>query len=1246
MTGRRVFPKHILVAIVMLALIAFLTSPCSAQYHVNGTITGTITDASGAVVPGASVKLTNTATGVDISTKTNGAGIYIFSDVSPASYTILVQKQGFDSCQATNLVLQPADTRTFSCPLTVGKVAQTISVAANSLQVQTETAQVNSVINSEQVSQLPDNGRNFANFLALQPGVAGVNFDANNSMNIFATQGVAVNGQRDEDNNILIEGVSSQRTRDNAATTAAPALDAIGEINIVAAGYMPEYSRASGAQIIVQLKSGTDKYHGSLYEYNQNTVYDSAVNYVNPGTPVAPYNWNNFGGTFGGPVPGLHKKLFFFYSEDITRNPGASPNNVIVPSANSHTGNFTDYCNAGIGCPTVPAFLAGQTDPNTGQTLVQGQPFPNNTIAKQFWSTNGSALLNVYPMPNLNNGSVTATSNYYYSSQSPNTNHTESLKVDWILDNIKSHLAVSLRHYRTNSTGDNFGNSPQLLDWQIQEPERGGTIDFATTFSPTLINDFTFGATEDIVHVVLTPGPRGNGLDRTSFGIDYPYIFGDASKDVAGKTPTINWGGPNSNLDSFNGNTDAYPSHSVGHIYQYSDVVTRVLGRHVMKFGAWIEKDGENDDDQLVIGGQNLNGTLKINANSSDPHSTGLPVADLLVGVFDNYTELGYRNLTPWQSWQQGYFAQDSWKVTPNFTIEGGLRWDYFPNYTSRWCNFSMFNPLAYSTFSGGQQQINTDPTSSNYGAIVGGNYYNGISVPCSKLPTSGYGHFGVFGQGFDASSADAINQALVGTGMLRGYSPSILPNRHRNFQPRVGFAWTPPDLGQTSVRGSIGIFYNHDTLSDQTQMGRNVPFQTAATTTNGDIDCPNANQTPTTFGCSGAGSSFVPGPVVASPTNPQQPIPITGSDITAPVPVVYGWQLSVQHMLPQNTLVQVGYVGNRSRHFSVLENLNELPVGSYGSCLGAQGIQYATCPYLYSSDVGNATTPVMPVSAVVPYPGFSNSSFTYQGDFANSAYDSLQVSVQRRMTKNLMYTIAYTFANGWDTGSELQSSIVNHYDPKYYRGKPDWMRHNVFTGTYVYDLPFFQHQKTVAAAVLGGWSVTGVFSAETGVPNTVIDQGIDVAGLGVDPISSTPAGGGAAAGEFAELVPGCNPNSGPRTKAQWFKTSCYVNPSAPAATGSNEFLEPRGTLGNSGRNTLWGPGQWIWDAGLHKTGFLVTEKIRYEFRAESYNVLNHPAPNGIDNGVFDGTFGIINNVYQPNSGSQRNMQLALRLLF
>jgi hypothetical protein len=1231
-------------AIAFVLAVAFILTVAAvshAQYHVNGSITGTITDPSGAVVAGVKVTVNDVATNASQSTTTNSSGVYLFSDIAPATYTVTAAKEGFRVCQGTGLILEPSSSRTFSCSLQVGQTSETVSVSAGALQVQTDTSQLNGVINSTQIEQLPDNGRNFANFLALEPGVAGIAFDSFNSMNIFATQGVSVNGLRDSDNNILIEGVSSQRTRDNAATTAAPAIDAIGEINVVSTGYMPEYSRGAGAQIVVQLKSGTDRYHGSLYEYNQNTAYDSAANYAlgTQGNPAGTINWNNFGGTFGGTVPGTHKKLFFFYSEDITRQPGASPNNVIVPSALAHQGNFSEYCAAGIACPTVPAFLAGKTDPNTGQTLVLGKPFPNDTIAKTFWSANGTAFMGVFPMPNIASGTVAnGQDNYYYLSQGPSNNHTESLKVDYAIDPWKSHLAVSLRHYRSNSFSGNFGGSPQLLDWNIQEPERGATIDLATTFSPTLVNDLTIGSTEDIVHVALFPGPLGNGLNRSSLGITYPYIFGDASKDVAGKTPTIRFGGKNLNLDqgnnacAFNITTDAYPSHSVGKIFQYSDTLTKILGKHIFKFGAWIEQDGENDDDQLIIGGQNLNGTFTF-AATNDPHSTGLPLADMLLGASDNYAEYGFRNETPWVSWQQGYFGQDTWKVTPHLTIEGGMRWDYFPNYHSRWCNFAMFNPLSYSTLPGTQQVI--DPAT---GLVEGGNYYNGIAMPCQSIPSSANGHLGVFGEPFNASSASTINQQLVANGIIRGYPPQIIPNHYRAFQPRFGFAWDPLGTAKTTIRGSAGIFYNHETLSDQTQMGRNLPFQTGASLNNGDIDCPGASQTSSSLGCTGASSAFAAGPVTPSSTNEQAPIPITGQDFRAPLPVVYSFHFGVQHMLPQNTLVEVGYVGTETRHFSVLENLNELQPGTYGDCtLGGGAISPsnpALCapgsPYAYNN--GATTGTATQVQTIVPYAGFSNQSFTYQINNGNSAYNALQASVRRTTTKGLMFTAVYTYANAHDIGSELQSSIVDHYNPGYNVGNPDWLEHHNFTVSYVYSPPFYEHNNHFTGRVLGGWELSGTFifrsggttSPESGNSYTPNDAGEDLAGLGVDSTGNS--------GEHAELVPGCSPNDGPRKVAEFFNTSCFTLP-AP------------GTLGNAGRNIVVGPRFWILDAGLHKNGDIVGEKLRYQFRAEAFNVLNHPIPNELDNGITSPTFGAVTGVYS-NNGDQRIMQMGLRFIF
>lgn len=1204
------------VAIWMVGLALLLIPPGYAQNQANGAITGTITDVSGGVVQDANVTLTNKSSNVGQTTSTNSVGVYIFSDIAPGTYDVKVEKPGFQACVGTGVVLDAAGTRTFNCSLKPGVATETVTVDAGALQVDSSAVQVNSVINSTQTEELPVNGRNFANFLAVQPGISGLSFDSMNSMNIFATQGLGVNGLRDEANNIQVEGVTSTRTRDNAAETAAPTIDAISEINIVSTGYMPEYSRGAGGQIIVQLKSGSQQYHGSLYEFNQNTDYDAANNVRNPGAPKSPINWNNFGGTIGGPIIPHHKNLFFFFSEDVTRQPSTSIATALVPSVLAKQGNFSEYCAANIACPKVPQFLAGKTDPNTGQVLVAGQPFPNNTIAKQFWSPNGSALLNVYPDPNvpgLSGTSIVAPPNafnYTYPQPSPSNAHVESLKVDYFI-NPKNHLAVTLRHYRQDSFGPFAGGSPQLLNWNIQEPERGATADLATTFSSTLINDFNVGSTEDIVHVTLPPGVRGNGLDRSKFGINYPYIFGDASKDIAGKTPTVNFGqGVNKNIDIFNVDTDAYPSGSTGHIYQFQDVVTKTHDNHIFKFGAWFEKDGERDNDQLVIGGQNLNGQMSFDT-AGNTHTTGLPLADALLGAFANYTELGYRNQTPWTAWQQGYFVQDSWKVTSKLTIQGGLRWDYFPPYHSSWCNFSMFDPATYSTAAGTQQVIDNNPASPTFGAIIGGNYYNGVAAPCSKLPSSGYQKFGVFGEAFNSSTAQTINADLAAIGVIRNLSPEIVQHHHDQFQPRIGFAYDPFGTGTTTIRGSGGIFYYHATLSDQTQMGRNVPFQTAASVNNGLIDCPSVAQTPTTLSCGAGGATFTPGPVVASPTNPQQPIPITGQDLVSKVPAVYQWHFDVQHMLPQNTLLDVGYVGTQARHLSVLANLNELRPGT---CIGATVSQNdaPTC-----------------VNAALPYPGFSNSNFTYQLNEATSNYNALQISAQRRMTHNLMFTLAYTHASWIDTGSGISTTITDHYNLAYNRGPADSARHHSLTLTYVYDLPSYKRNQ-FTDRVLGGWELAGVIVAATGTPGgsnngtnggTVSDGGLDVAGMGVD----------VGQGQHAQLIAGCNPNNAPHTQLAWFNTACFVDPNS----------ETPGTLGNSGRNVIWGPGYWDWDFALYKRGKILGEKLTYQFRAEAYNVLNHPNFDGVQVNPLASDFGHINHNMNP-----RTMQLGLRLLF
>src|SRR5439155_720611 len=292
-------------------------------------------------------------------------------------------------------------------------------------------------------------------------------------------------------------------------------------------------------------------------------------------------------------------------------------------------------CAAGKSCPTVPAYLNGIDG------LVAGQPFPNNTVPSALWSANGTAFVQMMAAPTTS-GLAT---NFSQEIPSPQNDRKETIKVDANLDGIKSHLAVALRHY-TQDALPSWGTSgsSQLLQIHPVFPERGATVDLTTNFSPTLLNDFTFTATEDIVHVNLN---IGTGLNRQDLGVNFPYIFGDASKDIAGKIPTVNISG----FDTVSGLP--YPSSSVGKVFTFQDILTKIHSNHIFKAGVWVEQDGENDQDQVRVTpgsasgiGNNLNGTFTFDGSNKET-TTGAPLADALLGNYGVYSELGFRNYTP-----------------------------------------------------------------------------------------------------------------------------------------------------------------------------------------------------------------------------------------------------------------------------------------------------------------------------------------------------------------------------------------------------------------------------------------------------------------------------------------------------------------------------------------------------------------------------------------------------------------------
>ncbi|HZT68274.1 MAG TPA: carboxypeptidase-like regulatory domain-containing protein [Terriglobia bacterium] len=1006
------------------------------QAAVSGTVSGTVKDSSGAVIPGADVTLTEIATGTAKTTKTDSSGNFSFPNLAaPGDFNVQVEAKGFQRSVTRNVHLDPAGHVHLSVTMQLGQVTQTVEVTASPIQVQTSTAHVSRIITSRQLEAIPVNGRNFTNMLALQPGVStGFTFNSFQGTNIFATQDTHVNGLRGDANNVIIGGTASTRTRANGATVAMPSMSAISEVNVVTNGYMPEYSRAGGGQIIVSMKSGGTRYHGEAYEFLRNDAFDARDFFQ---SKVSTLRFNDFGFSVGGPlVPhgALSKKAFFFVTQEWFRLRNTSDVTANVPSLNDRNGNFSDFCAVNPKqCPVVPAYLNGVDG------LTAGQPFPNDTIPRDLWSPNGSAFVLMQALPTMPGEGL----NFARTFPGVQNQVETDIKGDYFSDSLKTHFALALRHFRKDQTSVNgCGGSCSLMEEGFKFPSRAASFDATTTFSPTLLNDFNVGVNEDINNPFPFPA-TAPGLNRGTLGINFPYIFGPQSKDIAEKIPTVITGG----FNTISGLP--YPSGSVGHVWTVEDTVTKIVGSHTFKMGGWFQTNGENDYDQVRVTpgggvGNNLNGQFTFDASATNPRTTGSPLADEFLGNSDNYTEIGFRNYTPWQAKDFSAFWQDSWKARPNLTIQGGLRWSYYSPFHSRWCNFSMFSPAYYSDLPGVKQVV--DPTT---GFVIAGNPYNGIAAPCSSLPADAQGHFAVFGIPTNTqANFQQVNQMLRNYGIMRGLDPTMGIQKHfGQFEPRFGFAWDPFGHGTTAIRGSFGVFYNLITLSDVTLEGGNSPFQVTAEAFNASADNP--------------GGALVPGESL--------PIPITGDDLTHPWPQILQWNLTAQHMVA-DTLFTVGYVATRGHHLTLNSDLNQPPVGTF------------------------TANPSINPNALRPFPGISRATVSLYN--SNSWYDSLQVSVERRFHRGLHYGVAYTFSKCLDQGDSLYDVATDPLNLNLDKGNCGYSSPHNLIFNYVYELPFHPQAGNLASKLYGGWEVSGVTSIISGRPFSVGASG-DVAGVG-----------------------------------------------------------------------------------------------------------------------------------------------------
>jgi hypothetical protein len=852
-----------------LACLLLTALPAAAQFD-RGQISGTVKDAQGGVVPGVTVVITNLDTQQSTTTVTDSSGFYTVPNLPRGKYDVSAELQGFKKALRQNVTLDAGSSQTLNFALETGAITEAVTVTAEATPLQTDVT-VRKTVEAKDLELLSFSGRNPLGVPALKAGVVGGNFN-NFGFAAFSNGGFSINGGRPEENTITVDGAIAIRTRSAGSIIGTQNVDAIQEVQVLTANYMPEYGRASGGQIRFVTKGGSARYTGNASFFYRddslqaNTWTRNRSTDPNQSSGPAAFNYKQYGYSFGGPIPGamFKDKAFFFAAQEWVNFFQVATNTATVPTERMRTGDFSELLDPSTGFFSSPQIIR---DPLTGQ------PFPNNVIPADRLSPNGIGLMNLYPSPTP--GFRQGSANAIITSENPQDQRKDNIRLDFRL-NDRNQITYRYSKYNWVAVDAFRGTFPfARTDWD--RPNSTQNLNWTSTISPTLINEFSYSHSLDQVFIGVF---KESGLyQRSRAGINYPYIF-PANKEIEDKIPTVN-------IDNFSGfDGGPYPSSSEGPIHLVSNATTWVTGRHTFKGGVAIEYSGEDDFDQINVsaipgGTNNQNGQFAFR-NSSSARS-GLGISDMALGVFTDYAELGQRAFTKWRSLATDFFVQDSWKPASNLTVEGGVRWAIWPPWHSTTNNIANFDPRFYNKAS--EAVIN--PTT---GRLIGGDRYNGIVLPGD----------GFIGDAKDLVVAQDPNVLALFRGEPRGFSQT----HYNALEPRFGVSYQINK--QTVTRASAGVFHNRVTLNDSTLLGGNPPFQPMVTVSNGSVDNP-----------AGAGGAS------------DLPFGIQGQDVVFKHPTSYMWSVGVQREVPLGLVVDVTYVGRRGLYLQRERNINQLPEGT-----------------------------------------------------------------------------------------------------------------------------------------------------------------------------------------------------------------------------------------------------------------------------------------------------------------------------
>ncbi|MGE5056381.1 MAG: carboxypeptidase regulatory-like domain-containing protein [Acidobacteriota bacterium] len=1178
------FIKSLDLRLVVLVLLVF-TLFASISVAQEATIVGTVMDPTGAAVPSASIVITNTDTGITRTVRTGADGQYVAPDLHIGHYLVRAQAGGFKAGERKDLQLQVGDRTRVDFNLQVGSAQDTITVESTPVAVQTESGEISSIVTSQQVSDLPTNGRTLYNLYALTAGAVSLQGDNISPTAVSGDNNVSINGQRMGHNLMLIDG-GENLDRGGSQASVAPSLESIGEFRMNTSNYSAEYGMSGASTITQVVKSGTKQYHAEAWWFGRNDAFD-ARNYFNPApAKVAELRYNLFGFNGGGPVDFWKKehKTFFFYNMEWRRLIQGQLLNQTVPLASAYPNAGGDAVlpssyngkTLNIAVPTGIAGFATGCSAAVQASLVAGQPFPNNTIPACLIDPNAALLLTaggayggIFPKP-------TSGANFIGGNNVPTNVKEEIVRVDHQINDkfsVFGHLIaeqISQNYGNTMWSGDNvptIGNT-------FGNPAYSAVVHLTHIINPTLLNEVAFNYDGNRIHIL----PQG--LVAAPSGFQFNRLFsGPNAKD---RIPSINLNG----ITGANYTSNWTPWNNAANDYQIRDDVSWTRGAHQLKFGfSWMLYKKVQSWFANTQGNFNFNGsfTSPTGCTGSSTVSCGYDFADFLLGYSQQYTENAVQDTGHWNNVSYGVYAQDTWRVNRRLTLNLGLRWDGMPH-----------------TYEVNHQSANFYPNL--YNAANAARFWDDGSGNICSGPASSTANFGCAAASPGlGTSPNPILAGLqfytngMGIGGVNGIPKGLVNTPWTNFGPRVGFAYDLMGDGKTVLRGGFGMMYDRIQGNDMYNGATNPPM--------------NASPTLNNVSLSNPGLYVKTGETITAASLPILPLGVTGimpNDYK--LPTTYQYSAGVQRQLGKKTVLSLSYVGSQNRNMNYYQEINLPP--------------YASLPALIASGGSG-------INELYGYRGYGAIRMDMNGQEGH--YNSFQLDLHGQVRHDLFVQFAYTVsravdpnAGGNGSGGDLNNTTNPYVGWRYDIGPSSYDRTNVAFVNFVYQLPIFRNSGSrILKTALGGWQLSGIVNMVSGAPLNLGVSGTNVASV-IQNSGNRPNVNG--------------PITYPKTVNAWFNPAVF---SVPTGVGNDIY-------GNLKFNALRGPGRQNWNLSLFKT-FVISESrgSNFELRADAFNTWNHTQfrgdanTGGISLNAGSGNFGAITNAFDP-----REFQLGARFTF